>query len=1007
MFIGALIAIVISDRSIIPTQSLHSTSSKSRLIGKQSQTRPLASTTVIYLPTVFRSPTFSENSPIWPHDNEPAPHEVAFFRYTFTLSEPLTNAELYIFADTRYEAWIDGVWIGRGPARFSHTTREYDVYALETLAPGSHLISVLVQWAPNLGRSESSTPYLQAHVQGKQNDVEIIATRTGSIWRAILSNAWAQDSELVQAWGLIGPSELLDLTKLPKSWMLPSFFDDEWPSAVVKSSTTRVDYPQRFISLLDPTHREAPYTVRENQFFASQNIPPGISYQQRSIPPLEQVLVETNVIDAGLLSPGRAISELVPPVSSPYTLTFTAQNDTPYTIEIISTSGYPPTNTVLLDSNPLFWNKAQKLRPDVYVVTTTLSYGAHELSFQDIPPKGITFATSTSNIQPQLLTFQQGLHAGRRLLLAEPQSQLDKVAISINNGLDVEFDHQPSYLVLDLGRVIQGRLIAQVSGPKGTVVDIGWDERLYMDTRPLPYPGSEHLEWNQVDSWVLDGTMRSIATLDTRAGRYILIAVWGNGPVYMNRIQVYEERYPVTQLGSFSSSDPLLNQIWQIGVDTLYANMSDGYADPWRERRQWWGDAFVDYHTNLVAFGDTKLLRRGLALMAEGFNDGRPVASAPNGNGVHMLDYGMLWVQSVEDYWQLSNDIQLLEDVAPVIKDFIAYLETYRNIDTGLLDIPDGHWSLTTLIDWAGYDSRYGQSTAVNALYYATLLDAAMLAHALGDTDIALSWEQKAALIQQQMTVHLYLPTQHRYISSIHDGESLYPSPHAQAWALTYDLVPDSEVDQVASSLLELLSSDPGSPNVEIYGMFWVLEGLGRAGRIPDAINLIKSYYGRLIDLGATTWWETFNANLHYWAALSHGWGSSPTWFLTSYVLGLQRKGTNTWLLKPALAGVEYVEGKIPLQSGKIQASWENLGCGDQRIELTAPSGTEGELIIPFINKTTTLLLNGTVIWRDRTPLITGVTQLPDGIHIYLQSGNYILSISGFLPECSNTSNLK
>jgi alpha-L-rhamnosidase len=102
--------------------------------------------------------------------------------------------------------------------------------------------------------------------------------------------------------------------------------------------------------------------------------------------------------------------------------------------------------------------------------------------------------------------------------------------------------------------------------------------------RPLPYPGSLHPQWNQVDSWVLDGTPRTLSTIDARAGRYILIAVWGSGHIRLRNLSVYEERYPLAQKGSFHSSSPLLDTIWQIGVDTAIPNMTGAYADPWRER---------------------------------------------------------------------------------------------------------------------------------------------------------------------------------------------------------------------------------------------------------------------------------------------------------------------------------------------------------------------------------------------------------------------------------------
>ena len=116
---------------------------------------------------------------------------------------------------------------------------------------------------------------------------------------------------------------------------------------------------------------------------------------------------------------------------------------------------------------------------------------------------------------------------------------------------------------------------------------------------------------------------------------------------------------------------------------------------------------------------------------------------------------------------------------------------------------------------------------------------------------------------------------------------------------MSYGIVPISDTHQVADSLLAMLSADPSQPNIGTYGMHWVLDALGKAGRVPEAVQIIERYYGRMLSLGAATRWGGFNGYQNYDGSLSHGWGSSPTWFLTSYLVGAQRTGKNTWQLQP------------------------------------------------------------------------------------------------------------
>lgn len=105
-----------------------------------------------------------------------------------------------------------------------------------------------------------------------------------------------------------------------------------------------------------------------------------------------------------------------------------------------------------------------------------------------------------------------------------------------NIGIQVRIEQTPTYLVLELHRVMHGRLTAEVLGPAGTIIDIGWDEKLYQGAalaglhRPLPFPDRPPPSMEPGRFLILDGNYRELTTLDARTGRYILITIWGMGP---------------------------------------------------------------------------------------------------------------------------------------------------------------------------------------------------------------------------------------------------------------------------------------------------------------------------------------------------------------------------------------------------------------------------------------------------------------------------------------------
>jgi hypothetical protein len=65
-----------------------------------------------------------------------------------------------------------------------------------------------------------------------------------------------------------------------------------------------------------------------------------------------------------------------------------------------------------------------------------------------------------------------------------------------------------------------------------------------------------------------------------------------------------------------------------------------------------------------------------------------------------------------------------------------------------------------------------------------------------------------------------------------------------------YDVPADDERTLVADMLEELTLADQADPRVEIYGMHWVLDALGREGRHAAALELIRRHYGRLVADG-------------------------------------------------------------------------------------------------------------------------------------------------------------
>ena len=135
---------------------------------------------------------------------------------------------------------------------------------------------------------------------------------------------------------------------------------------------------------------------------------------------------------------------------------------------------------------------------------------------------------------------------------------------------------------------------------------------------------------------------------------------------------------------------------------------------------------------------------------------------------------------------------------------------------------------------------------------------------------------------------------------------------------------------------------------------------------ISAALGILKEYYGAMLKLGATTFWEDFDiawaenasaideipedgkTDIHgdngafcykgFRHSLCHGWSSAPTAFLAEEVLGIRisEPGCKKIRIAPRLGNLEWAEGKYPTPYGTVTVSCKNLG-GEIKTEWTAP----------------------------------------------------------------------
>ncbi len=147
-------------------------------------------------------------------------------------------------------------------------------------------------------------------------------------------------------------------------------------------------------------------------------------------------------------------------------------------------------------------------------------------------------------------------------------------------------------------------------------------------------------------------------------------------------------------------------------------------------------------------------------------------------------------------------------------------------------------------------------------------------------------------------------------------------------FAIIYGDVSDEESKQV----LEHVMLNPDIPRITTpYMRFYELEALCMMGQQQHVLPEMKAYWGGMLREGATTFWEKYNpeekGKQHlamygrpYGKSLCHAWGASPLYIIGKYFLGVRptKPGYEEYEVRPALGGLQWMEGEVPTPFGKI-----------------------------------------------------------------------------------------
>lgn len=470
---------------------------------------------------------------------------------------------------------------------------------------------------------------------------------------------------------------------------------------------------------------------------------------------------------------------------------------------------------------------------------------------------------------------------------------------------------QDTTLVLDLPGNIQFTPYFELEAPAGKKLTFYTDT--YTDKQELP---------NFKDTYVTaEGTQR-YENYPWRSGSKLIIEA--EAGVTFTRLGYRASGFNGEQVGSFTSSDPGLDQLWQESLNTLAICMRDTYMDcPERERGPYMGDASNEIDAALYSYdqGGLDLTKKAiLACVAWTGADGAIPSRAPSVKPQEIPNQSLIFMTSVYHYWLHSGDRETAEAYCNAFLNYLRLVE----MENGLPVYRDGSWT------WDDWGDRIDTRLLQTGIYYYALNVTKSLADDLGITEGTEFLAERMDSMRENWRAVYY--TEEGFKSP----DSKYVDDRANAMLALSGLAGEEDWPLITDVIM---STYQASPFIEKY----VLEALCAMGRVDLALQRMRDRYAPMLKDEYDTLWETFDGET---GTVNHGWTAAPLYILSKYAAGIRptQAGFEAYEIAPGNE-LDSFHCTVWTPKGEITAELETAAA-EKTLTVTAIDAA-GTIIVP------------------------------------------------------------
>lgn len=470
---------------------------------------------------------------------------------------------------------------------------------------------------------------------------------------------------------------------------------------------------------------------------------------------------------------------------------------------------------------------------------------------------------------------------------------------------------QDTTLVLDLPGNIQFTPYFELEAPAGKKLTFYTDT--YTDKQELP---------NFKDTYVTAEGAQCYENYPWRSGSKLIIEA--EAGVTFTRLGYRASGFNGEQAGSFTSSDPGLDQLWQESLNTLAICMRDTYMDcPERERGPYMGDASNEIDAALYSYdqGGLDLTKKAiLACVAWTGADGAIPSRAPSVKPQEIPNQSLIFMTSVYHYWLHSGDRETAEAYCNAFLNYLRLVE----MENGLPVYRDGSWT------WDDWGDRIDTRLLQTGIYYYALNVTKSLADDLGITEGTEFLAERMDSMRENWRAVYY--TEEGFKSP----DSKYVDDRANAMLALSGLAGEKDWPLITDVIM---STYQASPFIEKY----VLEALCAMGRVDLALQRMRDRYAPMLKDEYDTLWETFDGET---GTVNHGWTAAPLYILSKYAAGIRptQAGFEAYEIAPGNE-LDSFHCTVWTPKGEITAELETAAA-EKTLTVTAIDAA-GTIIVP------------------------------------------------------------